>query len=550
MLLGAWGLSHTQDMYTNNEADRIAPLIGLMRDRRYAQAVEQSRAACPDCDAGEQEAMLHCSRLAQWYLAGMEGRVEDGLDDAVKAVSRLSDAGWRRQLGFAYGSIGFVFGLLGDFETGLEWLEVSIREARQGKNLTELAGALSQKGGVMGFTEEWETAVDCFKSALDLAGEAISVPRTKALNNLSYTQFVRASMPGLDSAQRQQLAQEALDLADRALEHLPSPARGRWRAWGLSNRASALVLLGRQDEATQAFEEGLRLGLANPRAHLEMLVGYAALLIEHSQTAQAAELLLQAAKEAPAGGLVDSSVDRIIELQIQLATLDGRHEEALKLSERRFQQAQNRYRARLRTVRRHGELFVELERTRRSQAQVAEQLRALDDRQAELQQQARFWRNEALRDPVSGALNRRGLAQSAQRLLLLDRPAALALIRLEHFAALMDSQGQAVVDEVVSQTALLLANSVRQGDLLARSRVDEFCLVMMPSDEAYARMIGQQIRSTIASHAWDGIAPGLRISVSIGTSATTGEVPLQGLLDQAEAALKKARQAAERPLRA
>jgi len=538
-------------MYTKSQTDRIAPLLGLIRDHRFAQAIEQSGAACPDCDAGEIEAMLHCSRLAQWYVAGVEGRVEEGLDDAIKAISRLSDAGWRHHLGFAYGSIGFVFGLQGDFENGLEWLEVAIQEAKRSNDPIELASTLSQKGGVMGFTEEWESAVECFQKALNLAGQTISVPRTKALNNLSYTQFVRARRPGLDSTMRQQLAQEALDLADCALEHLPEPARGRWRSWGLSNRAAALTLLGRQDEATQAFEEGLRLGLANPRAHLEMLVGYAALLIEQGQTVQAGELLQQAAKEAPAGGLVDASVDRIIELQIQLATLDGRHEEALKLSERRFQQAQNRYRARLRTVRRHGELFVELERTRRSQAQVAEQLRALDDRQAELQQQARFWRNEALRDPVSGALNRRGLAQSAQRLLLLDRPAALALIRLEHFAALMDSQGQAVVDEVVSQTALLLANSVRQGDLLARSRVDEFCLVMMPSDEAYARMIGQQIRSTIASHAWDGIAPGLRISVSIGTSATTtGEVPLQGLLDQAEAALKKARQAAERPLRA
>ncbi len=544
------GLRHTRIMYTKSQTDRIAPLLGLIRDHRFAQAIEQSGAACPDCDAGEIEAMLHCSRLAQWYVAGVEGRVEEGLDDAIKAVSRLSDAGWRHHLGFAYGSIGFVFGLQGDFENGLEWLEVAIQEAKRSNDPIELASTLSQKGGVMGFTEEWESAVECFQKALNLAGQTISVPRTKALNNLSYTQFVRARRPGLDSTMRQQLAQEALDLADCALEHLPEPARGRWRSWGLSNRAAALTLLGRQDEATQAFEEGLRLGLANPRAHLEMLVGYAALLIEQGQTAQAGELLQQAAKEAPAGGLVDASVDRIIELQIQLATLDGRHEEALKLSERRFQQAQNRYRARLRTVRRHGELFVELERTRRSQAQVAEQLRALDDRQAELQQQARFWRNEALRDPVSGALNRRGLAQSAQRLLLLDRPAALALIRLEHFAALMDSQGQAVVDEVVSQTALLLANSVRQGDLLARSRVDEFCLVMMPSDEAYARMIGQQIRSTIASHAWDGIAPGLRISVSIGTSATTGEVPLQGLLDQAEAALKKARQAAERPLRA
>ena len=544
------GLRHTRIMYTKSQTDRIAPLLGLIRDHRFAQAIEQSGAACPDCDAGEIEAMLHCSRLAQWYVAGVEGRVEEGLDDAIKAVSRLSDAGWRHHLGFAYGSIGFVFGLQGDFENGLEWLEVAIQEAKRSNDPIELASTLSQKGGVMGFTEEWESAVECFQKALNLAGQTISVPRTKALNNLSYTQFVRARRPGLDSTMRQQLAQEALDLADCALEHLPEPARGRWRSWGLSNRAAALTLLGRQDEATQAFEEGLRLGLANPRAHLEMLVGYAALLIEQGQTAQAGELLQQAAKEAPAGGLVDASVDRIIELQIQLATRNGRHEEAVKLSERRFQQAQNRYRARLRNVRRHGELFVELERTRRSQAQVTEQLRALDDRQAELQQQARFWRNEALRDPVSGALNRRGLAQSAPRLLLLDRPAALALIRLEQFAVLMDNQGQAVVDEVVSQTALLLANSVRQGDLLARSRVDEFCLVMMPSDEAYARMIGQQIRSTIASHAWDGIAPGLRISVSIGTSATTGEVPLQGLLDQAEAALKKARQAAERPLRA
>jgi diguanylate cyclase (GGDEF)-like protein len=537
-------------MYTKSQTDRIAPLLGLIRDHRFAQALEQSGAPCPDCDAGEVEAMLHCSRLAQWYVAGVEGRVEEGLDDAIKAVSRLSDAGWRHHLGFAYGSIGFVFGLQGDFETGLEWLEVAIQEAKRRNDPIELAGALSQKGGVMGFTEEWESAVECFQKALDLAGQTISVPRTKALNNLSYTQFVRASRPGLDSTLRQQLAQEALDLADRALEHLPEPARGRWRSWGLSNRAAALALLSRQDEATQAFKEGLRLGLANPRAHLEMLVGYAALLIEQSQTAQAAELLQQAAKEAPAGGLVDSSVDRIIELQIQLATLDGRHEEALKLSERRFQQAQNRYRTRLRNVRRHVELFTQLESARRSQTRTAEQLRALDDRQSTLQQQARFWRNEALRDPITGTLNRRGLEQSASRLLLLDRPAAMVLVRLDTLPALMDSHGQAVVDEILSQTALLLANAVRQGDLLARASIYEFCLLLSPSDAAYARMIGQQIRSTIASHAWDGIAPGLRISVSIGTSATTGEVPLQGLLDQAEAALKKARQAAERPLRA
>jgi diguanylate cyclase (GGDEF)-like protein len=115
------------------------------------------------------------------------------------------------------------------------------------------------------------------------------------------------------------------------------------------------------------------------------------------------------------------------------------------------------------------------------------------------------------------------------------------LVRLDPLPALMDSHGQAVVDEILSQTALLLANAVRQGDLLARASIYEFCLLLTPSDGAYARMIGQQIRSTIASHAWDGIAPGLRISVSIGTSTTTGEESLQGLFEQAEQALKHGR---------
>jgi GGDEF domain-containing protein len=63
-------------------------------------------------------------------------------------------------------------------------------------------------------------------------------------------------------------------------------------------------------------------------------------------------------------------------------------------------------------------------------------------------------------------------------------------------------------------------------------------------------MIGQQIRSTIASHAWDGIAQGLRVHASVGTATMSAGESLQTLLDKAEAALKKARQAAERPLRA
>lgn len=530
------------------QQDRVSTLITLMRHRRHTQALEQAleqaSAAGPEGSTGEAQALKHCAHLARWYCAAMEGRGPEGLPEAVAAIARLSDAGWRDQLGFAYGSVGFVFGLLGDFETALEWLEVAIEDARKRQDREQLAGSISQKGGVLAFAEEWSAAFDCFTQALEIAGNAPSVPRNKALNNLAYTQYVRATeSTGLSSDQRYTLALEALRFANQALEEAPEPERNRWRSWSLSNRAAALALLGRQEEAEQAFKDGLALGMANPRAHLELLVGHAALLIDRGQPARAAELLERASLEAPAGGLVDPAVDRIDELKVRLAVGAGRHEEAVKLSERRLRQAQNRYRTRLRNVRRHMELFTELERTRRSQAEKAEQVRALDEKQSELRQQARFWRNEALRDPATGTLNRRGLEQTAPRLLHTGRPVSIALVRIEAFPALVEHHGRSVGDEALAQTALLLANAVRSGDLLARLGGEEFCLVLAPSDAAYARMIAQQIRATVASHAWEGIAPGLRLSVSVGTAANTEAESLQELLDRAESALKRSREA-------
>ena len=532
------------DTMTTLSQDRIAALITLMRNRRHTQALEQASAFRPDCDPGEAQAMKHCAHLARWYIAAMEGRSHEGLPEAVAAIARLSDAGWRDQLGFAYGSVGFVFGLLGDFETALEWLEVAIEDARKRQDHEQLAGCISQKGGVLAFAEEWSAAFECFTQALEIAGNAPSVPRNKALNNLSYTQYVRATEgTGLSSDQRHKLALESLKYAEQALEEAPDSGRERWRSWGLSNRAGALALLGRRDEAEQAFKQGLALGLANPRAHLELLVGYAALLIDRGQTAPAAELLEQASQEAPAGGLVDPAVDRIHELKIRLAVMAGRHEEAVKLSDRRFRQAENRYRTRLRNVRRHMELFAELESTRRAQAKTAEQVRALDEKQSALRQEARFWRNEALRDAATGTLNRRGLEQTAPRLLLMGRPVCVVLVQVEEFQALLEQHGRSVGDEALAQTALLLTNAVRSGDLLARLGGQEFCLVLTPSDAAYARMIAQQIRSTIASHAWDGIAPGLRLSVAVGTAANSADDSLQAMLERAESALKRSRAA-------
>ncbi len=528
--------------------ENVSALIALMKRYRHAEVLQQGETVGLDAagaaDAAEGAALGDCRSLARWYLAGMEGRIQDGLDEAIAAVSRLSDAGWRDELGFAYGSIGFALGLSADFETGLQWLEQSIQDAQRRGDLAQLAGSLSHKGAVLAFADELEPAFDCFTQALEVAGPEPSVPRTKALNNLAYTLLARAAQPGHTDDERDQLAGQALARAEMALAELTGvPAAARWRSWALSNQAAALALLGRKDEALLCFQAGLALGKSNPRVHLELLVGCAALLLETGAWVEAGKLLDEAAQDAGGCAPADATADRQIELQIELAVLNGRSDEALKLSSRRFEQSRDRYRSRLRTVRRHAELFANLERSRRANAQAFKRIRDLDERQTALQQQAHFWRSEAMRDPLTGVLNRRGLDQSAARLLVPERPVGLALIDIDHFKAVNDRHGHAVGDRVLAETASLLSSTTRSGHLLARLGGEEFCLLFEPLGGRYADLMGEWARSTIALHPWERVVPGLDVTVSVGIATGTGDDKLQDLLARADLALYAAKAA-------
>ncbi len=354
----------------------IAEILALSRDRKCAEAVEQAGNLLASCSDDRRPLLESCKAVVQWRAAAEEGRFGDGLTEAIAGISRLREAGYRPLLGWISSNVGFVLGLFGDFEAGLEWLEGVIADAEQRDDRGQLIRSLSHKGSLLAYAGELDRATEIFARTLELCRDEPGILRTDALNNLAYCWIVQADRPETSAAARADLACRALQYAAEAMQGMDSPEFALWCCNALNNKGMALGILGRLEEAEGAYRQGLALSETNPRTSAELMTGYASLLIETGRYAPAAELLQQACAKLPQD-LIEPTADRILELQIRLARLGGRVDEVVSLGERRVALAQNRNRDRLRHVRRHAQIFAELGRVRQSEQAARAQVDAL-----------------------------------------------------------------------------------------------------------------------------------------------------------------------------
>jgi diguanylate cyclase (GGDEF)-like protein/PAS domain S-box-containing protein len=153
-------------------------------------------------------------------------------------------------------------------------------------------------------------------------------------------------------------------------------------------------------------------------------------------------------------------------------------------------------------------------------------------------------RRLAMRDPMTGCLNRRAFFDSAADLVdaALKRDANLCCIMtdIDHFKGVNDLHGHGVGDQVIQVVARALAGSIRNTDMLCRYGGEEFCILLPNTTLADACVIAERARSTIESGASAGVRSVQirKITSSFGVATlTAGAASLQVLIDQADQAL-------------
>ena len=124
----------------------------------------------------------------------------------------------------------------------------------------------------------------------------------------------------------------------------------------------------------------------------------------------------------------------------------------------------------------------------------------------------------AMRDPMTGLLNRRGFEA---RLMAQDEEPIIGIgvFDIDDFKAVNDKYGHKVGDEVICHVAHLMTSSVRQRDIVARFGGEEFVVAITGESSELLTSIFERIQNDISLQGYR-CSDGDRISVSVSGGAT------------------------------
>ncbi|MDH0303856.1 MULTISPECIES: EAL domain-containing protein [unclassified Pseudomonas] len=162
--------------------------------------------------------------------------------------------------------------------------------------------------------------------------------------------------------------------------------------------------------------------------------------------------------------------------------------------------------------------------------------------------------HQAVTDPLTGLLNRRGFYQAAESVLLRsersDKALALMYMDLDGFKRINDLLGHDAGDKVLRWVADQLRECLGSEALLARMGGDEFTALFdgLPYPEQAGRHAEKLLERMSSFQQVDGLDVNLGVSIGIATYPDCGAT-VEGLLRAADAAMYAAKQAGRQQYR-
>lgn len=153
----------------------------------------------------------------------------------------------------------------------------------------------------------------------------------------------------------------------------------------------------------------------------------------------------------------------------------------------------------------------------------------------------------ALTDSLTGLPNRRGLdghlRQALARARRERRWMGLLFLDLDHFKVVNDTRGHAAGDQVLSEVARRLRDSVRESDVVARLAGDEFVVLLeglAPGEARAAELLAVKIIAEVCAPI-DALGEAVQVGTSVGIALSDGRESAEYLLQRADQALYQAK---------
>ncbi|MGM9490889.1 diguanylate cyclase [Ideonella sp. YS5] len=523
------------------------PALPARSSLAEAEAAHE-RGDLPECERSARRAWLDAgvtgqSRSRAGFLLACSlyrmGRF-DTLDTVHRAVVQaLTDARSTEQACQVLRWVALGVPEIGRFNTGLE-------AARAGLRLAEEAGLAASRVKLI------NALAACFERIGDpwqaerLLGDALALAQARGgdeehfvcLNNLSAVALTRHELlrDGGDADGAQLALEQARERAHQGLVLAGRLGDPFYSVYVESNLGDALNHLGRHEEAARLLDTALQRAQQHRFDSLcwRVQCSLGELAVNRGQLTRAADELshvIVAMGESPPQVTLMRALRALSRARRGLGDAAG----ALEAFERFHGLQRRRSVAQLTAQAEHLVTRLEIEQTRLEARAQRERANALEE--------------AALRDPLTGLLNRRG-CERALHALLADRrgaPLSVAMVDVDHFKSINDAHGHAAGDHVLAALGRLLREHGRPHDVVARLGGEEFLLAWPGSSPAQAAEIAERLRQEVAGRDWRIAAAGLRVSISIGVAAllpaAAGGSTLGELLADADAALYRAKRA-------